>query len=70
MELDAGARNPSRQAPRHTSLDTVVNHSPAALQDLLPRLALALQLQVQQLPELLRLLPFADLGGEAKTLGS
>lgn len=66
MELGPGTRKPSRQAPRHTSLDTVMNHSPAALQDPLPRLALALQLQVQQLLELFRLLPFADLGGEAE----
>lgn len=66
MELGTGGPNPSPQAPRPTSLDTVVNHSPAALQDLLPGLALALQLQVQQLLEFFRLLPFADLGGEAK----
>lgn len=70
MELGTGTREPSRQVPSHTSLDTVMNHSPAALQDPLLRLALALQLQVQQLLELFRLLPFADLGGEAKRQGS
>lgn len=70
MELGTGAINRSLQVPRHTSLDTVLNHSPAALQDPLPRLALVLQLQVQQLLELFRLLPFADLGGEVKTQGS
>lgn len=58
-----GASKPSRQVPRHTSLDTVVNHCPAAFQNLFLRLSLALQLQIQQLPELLRLLPFADLAG-------
>lgn len=54
-------------SPSRTSLHAVVDHGAAALQQLLPRLALTPQLQVQQLLQLIGLLPLADLG-EARAM--
>lgn len=45
-----------------TSADAEAQHVPAALQKLLPPLPVAPQLQIQQLPQLLRLLPVTHLG--------
>lgn len=45
-----------------TSADAEAQHVPAALQEPLPPLPVVPQLQIQQLPQLLGLLPFAHLG--------
>lgn len=69
MERGTNSRRASSQDPGPTGLHTVADHSPAALQDLLLRLPLIPQLQIQKLLQLLWLPPLADLGGEAGDSG-
>lgn len=45
-----------------TGADAEAQHVPAALQEPLPPLPVAPQLQIQQLPQLQRLLPVTHLG--------